>query len=136
MVEPEALDARLNRMGAYLRSLKSFEVVAESARDDIADTGENIEYASRVTMTARVPDRLRVDVSSDRNERLFFDGKEVVIYAPAVGAYASFAAGPTISDALETGSADYALELPLADLFVWGTPEDDGASSPTRFQSV
>lgn len=125
VVEPEALDA-LNRMGAYLRSLTSFAVVADSTRDDIAETGETIEYASRVTMKARLPDRLRVDVSSDRNERQFFyDGDRVVIYAPAVGAYAGFAAGATIREALETASADYALELPLADLFVWGTPEDD-----------
>lgn len=124
-VDSDALFA-LKRMGEYLRSLDTFAVSADATQDEVADTGENIEFASRMEIKARLPDRMRLDVTSDRNQRQFFyDGQRVVIYAPAVGAYASFDGGPTIAAALETAAADYALELPLADLFTWGTEDDD-----------
>lgn len=124
-VEPDALFA-LKRMGEYLRSLDTFRVVADTTQDEVADTGENIEFASRLDIEARLPDRMRLDVTSDRNQRqYFYDGKTVVIYAPAVGAYARFEAGATIRDALETAASQYGLELPLADLFTWGTADDD-----------
>ena len=124
-VDSDALFA-LKRMGAYLRSLDSFAVSADATQDDVADTGENVEFASRMEIRARLPDRMRLDVTSDRNQRQFFyDGQRVVIYAPAVGAYAAFDGGATIAAALETAAADYALELPLADLFTWGSKDDD-----------
>jgi hypothetical protein len=89
-------------------------------------SGQNVEFASRMEIRARLPDRMRLDVTSDRNQRQFFyDGQRVVIYAPAVGAYAAFDGGATIAAALETAAADYALELPLADLFTWGSKDDD-----------
>ena len=41
-------------------------------------------------MRARLPDRLRIDATSDRNQRQFFyDGETVTIFAPEVGAYAA-----------------------------------------------
>jgi len=124
-VESDALFA-LKRMGEYLRSLDSFEVAADTTRDDVADTGETVEFASHMEIRARLPDRMRLDVTSDRNQRqYFYDGKTVVIYAPAVGAYARFDGGPTIRETLEIAAADYALELPLADLFTWGSPDDE-----------
>lgn len=124
-VDSEALFA-LKRMGAYLRGLDSFQVTAETTRDDVAATGENIEFASRLDIRARLPDRLRIDVVSDRNQRqYFYDGSTVVIHAPAVGAFARFDGAATIRETLEIGAADYGLELPLADLFVWGTADDD-----------
>jgi hypothetical protein len=124
-VDADALFA-LKRMGEFLRGLGTFEVHAETTRDDVADTGENVEFASSLDIRARLPDRLRVDVISDRNQRqYFYDGASVVVYAPALGAYARFDGGTTIKDTLEIAAADYDLELPLADLFVWGTPDDD-----------
>lgn len=125
VVEPEALFA-LKRMGEYLRSLDTFRVTADTTQDEVADTGENIEFASHLDIRARLPDRMRLDVTSDRSQRqYFYDGETVVIYAPAVGAYARFAGGTTIRTALETAATDYDLELPLADLFTWGTADDD-----------
>jgi hypothetical protein len=124
-VDPDALFA-LKRMGAHLRDLDSFQVTAEITRDDVTETGENVEFASRMDIRARRPDRMRLDITSDRSQRQFFyDGETVVVYAPAVGAYARFAGGPSIRETLEIAAADYGLELPLADLFVWGSADDD-----------
>jgi hypothetical protein len=124
-VDSDALFA-LKRMGEYLRSLDTFEITADTARDEVADTGENVEFASHMDIKARLPDRMRLDITSDRNQRqYFYDGKTVVIYAPAVGAYATFEGAPTIRDTLEIAADKYDLELPFADLFTWGTPDDD-----------
>ncbi|MCB1502544.1 MAG: DUF2092 domain-containing protein, partial [Bauldia sp.] len=124
-VDSDAMFA-LKRMGEYLRSLGAFEITADTWRDEVAETGENIEFASHMDIKARLPDRLRLDVSSDRSRRQFFyDGKTVVIYAPTVGAYASFEGAPTIRETLEIAADKYDLELPFADLFTWGTPDDD-----------
>ncbi len=125
VLEPEAMDA-LKRMGAYLRTLESFAVTAETTRDDVAETGENIEFGGRLDMRARLPDRLRIDASSDRNQRQFFyDGETVVVFAPQVGAYASIDGAATVRETLEIMNAGYGMDLPLADLFLWGTADDD-----------
>lgn len=125
VIEPEAM-AALERMGAYLRTLQSFAVTAETTRDDVAETGETIEFGSRLDMRARLPDRLRIDATSDRNARQFFyDGKTVVVFAPQVGAYAVIDGARTIRQTLEIMNAGYGMDLPLADLFLWGTEDDD-----------
>jgi hypothetical protein len=72
---------------------------------------------------------LRVEVSSDRKQRQFFyDGKTLTLYGQRVKYYASVPAPPTIREMLEVAEQKYGLELPLADLFFWGTdkahPED------------
>ena len=116
----------LKRMGAYLRMLDGFAVTAETTRDDVAETGENIEFGGRLSMRARLPDRLRIDATSDRNQRQFFyDGAKVVVFAPQVGAYAVIDGAPTVRQTLEIMNAGYGMDLPLADLFLWGTADDD-----------
>jgi hypothetical protein len=123
--EPEAIEA-LGRMGTYLRTLKSFAVTARTTRDDVAESGETVEYASELSISAQLPDRLRVDVASDRSQRQFFyDGDTLVIYAPVVGAYARVDAAPTVRQTLEAANAEYDMDLPLADLFSWGSDDDD-----------
>lgn len=134
-VDSDALFA-LKQMGDYLRGLHSFEVTSDTTRDEVAETGENVEFGSRMDIKARLPDRMRLDVVSDRSERnYYYDGTTVVISAPAVGAFARFAGGPTIRETLEIAASDYGLELPLADLFTWGT-EDDGSDLITDAFSV
>jgi hypothetical protein len=58
----------------------------------------------------RLPHLLRADLISDRKERQFFY-------------YASVPAPPTIRETLELAAQKYELEVPLADLFFWGTDE-------------
>jgi hypothetical protein len=73
-------------------------------------------------MRTRMPDRMRVDVNSDRKQRqLYYDGKAVTQYAPRVGYYASFAAPGTVRETLAVAADKYDLQIPLSDLFFWGT---------------
>ena len=74
-LEPGALDA-LTSMGAYLRTLKSFQVVAATTDEDVLEDGQKVQYSGTATILARLPNGLRAEVSDDRKERLYFyDGK-------------------------------------------------------------
>lgn len=124
-METEAVDA-VKKMGAYLRGLESFALTADTTRDDITETGQNVEFASHLDMKARRPDRLRLDVTSDRRQRqYFYDGETVTVYSPVTGAFGVVDAPPTIRETIEVAASDYDLEVPLADLFLWGTDSDD-----------
>ena len=73
-------------------------------------------------MQARKPDRFKFSAASDLRERqIYYDGKNVTIYSPRLGYCASFDAPPTIKETVQKARADYNVELPLADLFTWGT---------------
>jgi hypothetical protein len=123
-VAPEAITA-LKKMGAFLRTLQAFTIHADTSTDEVlADTGQKIQFGSVVDYSFRSPDRLRVDVISDRKQRQFFyDGHTLTLYGPREQYYASVPAPPTIRKTLEFVAQRYDLEVPLADLFFWGTDE-------------
>jgi len=124
-VEPAAA-AALNRMGSYLRTLKSFQVKAEVTREDVMDDGEKVSNTFNTDVLARRPDRLRVHINSDRADRLyFFDGKHFTLFAPRQGFYAVVNAPGTIGQLADVLTDKYGIDLPLVDLFRWG--DDAGA---------
>jgi hypothetical protein len=125
VVNAEAL-ARLNAMGAYLRSLKTFTVTADVTSDLVLDSGQKVETAQTVEMSARMPDKLYVDASSAvRHREIYYDGKTVTIYAEKLKYYGSFPAPATIAATITAAAGKYGLEVPLADLFLWGTSASD-----------
>jgi hypothetical protein len=130
VVEQEAVDA-LKAMGTYLRTLKGFEVVSDFTVEEVLDDGQKIMNSGAATYLARLPDRLSVDLYTDTMEREFYyDGKTLTMYGPKIGYYASVPAPATIAETLEMAADRYDIEVPLADLFVWGT-EDDGTADLT-----
>jgi hypothetical protein len=127
-IEPEAMTA-LRKMGEYLRSLPAFAVRAQTSIDEVLESGQKIQLDGDVELRVRKPDRLRADVVSERKHRtLYYDGRTVTLYAPRVKYYAAVSAPPTIREALGGVARKYGIEVPLADLFFWGTdlaPTDD-----------
>jgi hypothetical protein len=120
---------RLNAMGAYLRSLKGFSLTADVTSDLVLDSGQKIETANTVVISARMPDRFYVDNSSAvRHRQVYYDGKTVTIYAEKLKYYGTFAAPTTIAATLEVAARKYDLEVPLADLFLFGTDRSDTKS--------
>lgn len=113
----------LAAMGNYLRGLKSFQVSAQVATEDVLDNGMKVERRSTVTTVARPPDRLATRSSSDSVDRSFyFNGKEFTLWSPRLRYYATIDAPGTIGQLADTLEAKYATELPLVDLFRWGAP--------------
>lgn len=122
LVEPEATDA-LKRMGAHLRSLKSFAVEATTTDEDVLDDGQKLQSESTATLLAKLPDRLRLHVSNDRHERLYlFDGKTFTLSAERANMYATVPAPRTIAELATKLENDFGIDMPLADLFRWGSP--------------
>jgi hypothetical protein len=77
--DPDAIKA-LEAMGAYLRTLKAFQIRSETSRDEVLDDGQNVEFDGVVDMLVERPNRLRADVTSDKKQRMYFaDGKSAAV---------------------------------------------------------
>jgi hypothetical protein len=112
-------------MGAYLRTMKSFGVDVKGARDEVMADGQKILISGTVKYLVRTPDRLRAEINTDRKQRtIYYNGKTLTLYAPRMHYYATVNAPPTVEQVLDTLRAKYGVELPIADLFLWGTDRD------------
>lgn len=122
-VDPAAI-AALERMAAFLRGQQDFEVTSDTTTDDVLPTGQKVQVGATVSLKVRRPNRMRVEVASDRkNERLLYDGNLFTVYQPKPGYYAQFAAPPTLNELVDVLERRYGVDLPLADLFRLGTDE-------------
>lgn len=125
LVQPAAMKA-VDDMAAYLRTLKEFRLTAMTTMDDILDNGQKIEIAGKSTYQVRTPDRLRLDMVTDKQERIYFyDGKTVTQYAPALDYYSVVEAPETIAKMIVEARDRYGVQVPLADLFFWGAENSD-----------
>ena len=121
-IEPDAI-AALKKMGAYLHTLKVFQLRADTYKEEVFVDGQKIQFASSVDLLARSPDRFRARVDSDREDRLYlYDGKSFTLYHPRVNYYATVPAPPTVAELINRLEEKYGMDFPLADLFRWGGP--------------
>jgi hypothetical protein len=124
-IDPAAVDA-VKKMGAYLRSLKAFQVIADVTHDDVLEDGLIVQSNSKVDMIAAKPNRMRIEVTADDKHRLYlYDGKNFTVWGRILNYYATVPAPPTIRELFQKIDENYDVELPLIDLFKWGTDEDD-----------
>lgn len=122
-IDPDAT-AALDKMGAYLRTLKAFQVRADVTTDKVTEDGQAIQFSSKVDVVIARPNRMRVEVTDDDGHRFFFfDGKDFTIYGQVAGFYATVPAPSTLAKLSENLSDKYGIELPLTDLFYWGTDQ-------------
>jgi hypothetical protein len=118
--DPDAIKA-LEEMGRYLRTLNAFQIHSQTTRDEVLDDGQNITFGGTVDMIVARPNRLRVEVTSDKQQRLYFDdGRTFSVWARRVNYYATIPAPATLRELADTLVDKYNLELPVADLFYWG----------------
>lgn len=121
-IDPQAV-AALEKMGRYLRSLKSFTVHGDTTLDVVTEDGQKLQFPGSVEYKVRVPDGLRLSWKTDRKEReLYYDGKTLTVYGPKNKYYATVDAPPNLHELMAVARDQYGIELPLPDLFLWGTP--------------
>jgi len=66
---------------------------------------------------------MRALMHSARSERqLFYDGKTVTLYTPAQKYYSTVEFSGTLGELIGRLKERYGVEVPLSDLFLWGTP--------------
>ena len=122
-IDPEAMTA-LKKMGEYLRTLDIFQVKTKITKEEVLEDGQKVTFAGTIDLLANRPGQLRVDLNSDRERRVFFfDGKNFTMFAPRLNYYATVAAPTTIKELAVQLEDKYEIELPLVDLFRWGTEE-------------
>ena len=121
-IAPEAMNA-LNAMGAYLRTLKEFQVQAAVTTEDVLTDGEKVQFASTDNILAKLPSKLRVDIEGEQKSRLMlYDGSSFTLFAKRSGYYATVEAPDTIGGLIDVVSIKYDIDIPLLDLFLWGGP--------------
>lgn len=122
-VEEDATKA-LSRMGAYLDTLKTFGMKAETTLDVVTVDGQRLELDAVTNYTVRRPNGFVIDVKSDiKNRTFYYDGKQFTVYAPELKYYASVDAPPTNDATLDAIFDRYGIALPLEDLFHWNGAE-------------
>jgi hypothetical protein len=78
-------------------------------------------------MIVQRPNRLRAEITSDKQQRLYFyDGKSLSIWARRLNYYTTVPAPPTIRELVDTLTSRYDIELPLVDLFYWSDRNSTG----------
>jgi len=116
----------LRRMGAYLRTLTAFQIEADVTTEEVLRDGQKVTFENHVQLLASRPNKLRVELNSDRKQRLFlYDGKNFSLFAPRQKFYSTIPAPSTINDLATLLEEKYDVNLPLVDLFRFGTTDDE-----------
>ena len=121
-VNPAAIQA-LKDMGTYLMTLKRFEVSTEVTGETVLADGQKLQHTATADMDVVRPNKIRVLMKSARNERqLVYDGKTLSLYPPAQKYYGTLELEGTLGDVIERLEGQYGMQIPLDDLFRFGTP--------------
>jgi hypothetical protein len=121
-VDPGAIQA-LKDMGAYLQTLKRFQVSTELTGERVLADGQKLEHSATADMDVERPNKLRAVMVSARSERqLFYDGKTVTLWTPAQKYYSTVQFADTLGVLVDRLNDKFGVEVPLSDLFLWGTP--------------
>jgi hypothetical protein len=124
-MQPQAVDA-LNKLGNYLRTLKSFRIQADSVTDAVLTTGQNVGFLHRTEMSVQRPNKVRVVITGSRAPKgLIYDGHTFVLFNDTHHYYSKVPAPPTIRQLITDADEKYGVQLPLVDLFYWGEQSND-----------
>jgi len=122
LVDPASIQA-LKDMGAFLQTLKRFEVSTEVTGERVLSDGQKLQHTATADMYGERPNKIRAVMRSARSQReLFYDGKTVTLFTPAQKYYSTVEFADTIGTLIDKLELRYGVELPLSDLFLWGTP--------------
>ena len=131
-VDPGAIQA-LKDMGAYLLTLQRFEVSTELTGEDVLADGQKLQHTATADLDVQRPNKIHVLMKSARNERqLIYDGKTLSLYTPAQKYYGTLELEGTLGDVIERLEGKYGMQIPLDDLFRFGTP----AAQFDKFESA
>lgn len=121
-VNPASIQA-LKEMGAHLQSLKRFTVSTELTGEQVLADGQKLQHSATADIDVHRPNRLRARMFSARSEReIFFNGKLATLYTPAQKYYSTVEFTGTVDGLVSKLEERYGVEIPLSDLFLWGTP--------------
>lgn len=114
----------LKDMGTYLQTLKRFQVKTELTGERVLMDGQKLQHSAAADMDVERPNKIRARMFSARAEReIFYNGEQATLYTPAQKYYSTVDFTENLAGLVNKLEERYAVELPLSDLFLWGTPE-------------
>jgi hypothetical protein len=133
-IEPEAV-AALTRMGRYLQTLKTFTVKGTASGEEVLPQGLKVRHDTQSTMEVARPDHVRAEQTGDRLHRqIVYDGTTFSVYSKSSGYYAQASATASVYELAGKLQDEYAVELPLLDLFAWA--DEKGQQPPLQIARV
>lgn len=124
-IDPEAVQA-VKDMGAKLRELPAFSIKATLLWEEVFESGEKTAVIEQVRIDADPPHGLRVErFSAERSRIFYFNGEKATLWSPEIRYYTDVDFKGTIAEMIAFAAEKHDLELPLADLFLWGAVSDD-----------
>jgi hypothetical protein len=122
-VDPGSIQA-LKDMGAHLQSLKRFEVFSVLTGERVLADGQKLQHTATADLDVARPNRLHAWMHSATSTReLIYDGKTVALYIPAQKYYSKVEFADTLGGLINRLEEKFGVQVPLSDLFVWGTPD-------------
>ncbi|WP_083518293.1 DUF2092 domain-containing protein [Dechloromonas denitrificans] len=121
-VDPASIQA-LKDMGAYLRSMQRYSVSTELTGERVLADGQKLQHTAAAELEVASPNQLRARMYSARSQReIYYDGKMATLYTPQQKYYSSVEFDGPLSVLVTKLEERYGVEIPLYDLFTWGTP--------------
>jgi hypothetical protein len=134
VLDPDA-EAALNRMGAALRGMNSFEVRSDATTETVFDGKHKIMSRAVTTYSVQRPDRMTVDMQTETgHRRIYYNGKVMSVVGMKIGKYVTFPVSGSIGQVLERASSDFGIDFPLQDLFRWGDPTSNVVRPTSGFR--
>ncbi|MHC8380246.1 DUF2092 domain-containing protein [Pseudomonas sp. LB3P14] len=122
-VNPQVVD-KLIDMGNYLRGLPTFQVDAEVSRDTVLESGQKIKTEASTVLKVVGRDRMYAKTEGDvRTREFFYNGKKLTQYSPFLKYYTTVDAPPKVSDTLHLIENHYGIQIPMEDLFLFGSDQ-------------
>jgi hypothetical protein len=118
VLEPRAVEL-LKGMSARLAAAKSLSFTAVASYEYPSRLGPPIVYSMRYDVALQRPNQLKIVVPGDGPATEFYwDGKEMVAFAPAENLVAVASAPPTLEGALKQAFDSAAIYFPFTDLLL------------------
>lgn len=121
-INPAAIQA-LKDMGTFLQTLKRFHVSTGLTGEVVLADGQKLQHTATAEIDVQRPNKLRARMFSARAERVvFYDGQKATLYLPQQKYYSTVDFTGTVNELVGRLEERYGIEVPLSDLFLWGTP--------------
>jgi hypothetical protein len=112
----------LERMSAYLRTQKTFDLTASGSTEMVTSSGEKQKLTATLHYIASFPNNLFAEVNvGERRRRLYYDGQTVTFEIPDKNYYAQTALPGNVRTLIDYADQNFGVQLPLQDLFLWGS---------------
>ena len=108
--------------------------------DAVQDSGQKLSFGSTNRVTARRPDRARVEIDRRDGSRhgVVIDGRQITVYTETENVYATAAKSGNLEDSLDYPIAELEVPMPLSDVIRSDFPAVvlEGAAVCVAFSSV